>query len=56
MIKETKYTVRHFKIVDGKKVRFDPYKDEELADRCKLELARMMTGKEHVLVPKEQPK
>ncbi|WP_018934495.1 hypothetical protein [Gracilibacillus lacisalsi] len=52
MKKETKYTVRHFKLLDGKKVEFNPSENRELANRCKLALAHMVTGKEHVLVNK----
>ncbi|WP_156823013.1 hypothetical protein [Gracilibacillus lacisalsi] len=44
LIEPTKYKFRHFKMVDGKKVGFDPREDESLANRCKLAMAYMSTG------------
>ncbi|MEL3956891.1 hypothetical protein NST17_06735 [Caldifermentibacillus hisashii] len=49
-MKKQKFKVRHFRLIDGKKVEFNPYENEQLADKCKLALAFMITGKEHVLV------
>jgi hypothetical protein len=48
--KRVQYKFRHFKIIDGEKVEFNPYEDEALADRCKLAMAYMATGKRYTLV------
>lgn len=44
-----KYTFRHFIIVDGAKKEINPL-ESDIADKCNLAIAYMVTGKEHVLV------
>ncbi|MFJ8065837.1 hypothetical protein ACIQYS_14500 [Psychrobacillus sp. NPDC096426] len=52
-MEKTKYTFRHFFIVDGQKKEIDPLKEPKVSNQCKLLWANLTTGKEHVLVEEE---
>lgn len=52
-MKNKKYNIRHFMVVDGEKKEIDPSKIERIADQCKL-LGQRCQLENNVLVKKEQ--
>ena len=49
-MEKTKYTFKHFVVVDGQRKEIDPSKVDGISEQCKILWANMVTGKEHTLV------